>query len=41
MTRGKIIYISNDSRVYATCEFNGDMHPHRHGEDIFLDMMKS
>ena len=34
MTRGKIIYIKNDSQVYATCEFNGDMHPHRHGEDI-------
>ena len=34
MTRGKIIYINNDSQVYATCEFNGDMHPHRHGEDI-------
>lgn len=34
MTRGKIIYINDDSQVYATCEFNGDMHPHRHGEDI-------
>ena len=35
MTRGKIIYINDDSQVYATCEFNGDMHPYGHGEDIF------
>ena len=34
MTRGKIIYINDDSKVYTTCEFNGDMHPHRYGEDI-------
>ena len=34
MTRGKIIYINNDSQVYATCEFNGDMHPDRRGKDI-------
>lgn len=34
MTRGKILYINNDSQVYATCEFNGDMHPHRYGEDV-------
>ena len=34
MTRGKIIYINNESQEFATCEFNGDMHPHRHGEDI-------
>lgn len=34
MTRGKIIYISDDSQVFATCEFNGDMHPHRYGEDV-------
>ena len=34
MTRGKIIYISKDSQVYITCEFNGDMHPNRLGEDI-------
>ena len=34
MTRGKILYINNNSQVYATCEFNGDMHPHRYGEDV-------
>ena len=34
MTRGKIIYINNDSQVFATCEFNGDMHPQRYGEDV-------
>ena len=34
MTRGKILYINNDSQVYVTCEFNGDMHPHRYGEDV-------
>ena len=34
MTRGKIIYINSDSQVYVTCEFNGDMHPNRHGKDV-------
>lgn len=34
MTRGKIFFIQNDWQVYATCEFNGDMHPDMHGEDI-------
>ena len=34
MTKGKIVYISNSSQVYVTCEFNGDMHPHRYGGDI-------
>ena len=34
MTRGKIIYINHDSQVYTTCEFNGDMHPHRYGENV-------
>lgn len=34
MTRGKIIFIQNDLQVYFTCEFNGDMHPDMHGEDI-------
>ena len=34
MTRGKIIYINDDSLVYSSCEFNGDMHPDRYGEDI-------
>jgi len=35
MTRGKIIFIQNDMHVYVTCEFNGDMHPDRRGEEIF------
>ena len=34
MTRGKIFYIKNDFQVYTTCEFNGDMHPQRYGEDV-------
>lgn len=36
MTRGKIIYINHDFQVYTTCEFNGDMHPQRYGEDVLL-----
>lgn len=34
MTRGKIILIQGDTQVYITCEFNGDMHPNMHGEEI-------
>ncbi|MCD8018691.1 MAG: hypothetical protein LUF92_03645 [Clostridiales bacterium] len=36
MTRGKIIYVTNDMQVYTTIEFNGDMYPfdNGHGEDI-------
>jgi len=34
MTRGKILYINNDSKVCTTCEFNGDMHPQRYGEVV-------
>ena len=34
MTRGRILYIYNDFQVCATCEFNGDMHPQRYGEDV-------
>ena len=34
MTRGKILYINNDFQVCTTCEFNGDMHPQRYGEDV-------
>lgn len=36
MTRGKILYINHDFQVYTTCEFNGDMHPQRYGEDVLL-----
>ena len=34
MTRGKIVLIQSDMQVYITCEFNGDMHPNMHGEEI-------
>ncbi len=34
MTRGKIILIQGDKQVYTTCEFNGDMHPNMHGEEV-------
>lgn len=34
MTRGKIIFIQGDMQVYTTCEFNGDMHPNMHGEEV-------
>ena len=34
MTRGKIILIQGDMQVYVTCEFNGDVHPNRHGKEI-------
>lgn len=34
MTRGKIIFIQDDMQIYATCEFNGDMHPDRYGEEV-------
>ena len=27
MTRGKIIYIDKDGKVYSSVEFNGDMYP--------------
>ncbi|MCD8052860.1 MAG: hypothetical protein LUF00_02195 [Lachnospiraceae bacterium] len=36
MTRGKIIFIEKNLRVYSTIEFNGDMYPYDggHGEEI-------
>lgn len=34
MTRGKIIFIHDNMQVYTTCEFNGDMHPNRYGEEV-------
>ena len=34
MTRGKIFLIQGDMQVYATCEFNGDMDPNMHGEEV-------
>ncbi len=34
MTRGKIQFIGTDWRVYSTVEFNGDMYPSGHGNEI-------
>ncbi len=34
MTRGKIIFIQGNMQIYTTCEFNRDMHPDRHGEEV-------
>ena len=34
MTRGKIIYIDKDERIYSTIEFNGDMYPEGNGDQI-------
>lgn len=40
MTRGKIIYIDKDCKVYSTVEFNGDMYPDGNADDI-LDKFES
>ena len=40
MTRGKIIFIQGDMQVYTTCEFNGDMHPNIHGEEVLESFKK-
>lgn len=40
MTRGKIILIEGNMQIHSTCEFNGDMHPSRYGEEI-LDCLKN
>ncbi len=40
MTRGKIIYIDKDCKVYSTVEFNGDMYPDGNADEI-LDKFKS
>ena len=34
MTRGKIIYLDSDQKAYSTIEFNGDMYPEGHGDEI-------
>lgn len=34
MTRGKIILIQSDMKVYTTCEFNGDMQLSVRGEEV-------
>ena len=34
MTRGKIIFIDKDCKVYSTVEFNGDMYPDGNAEEI-------
>ncbi len=42
MTRGKIIYITENMQVYSTIEFNGDMYPFEggHGEEIIEYFLK-
>lgn len=40
MTRGKIIYIDKDCKVYSTVEFNGDMYPDGNADEI-LDKFES
>ena len=40
MTRGKIVYIDKDCKVYSTVEFNGDMYPGGNADDI-LDKFES
>ena len=34
MTRGKIIYIDKDCKVYSTVEFNGDMYPEGNADEV-------
>ncbi len=34
MTRGKIIFIDKDCKVYSTVEFNGDMYPEGNADEV-------
>lgn len=34
MTRGKILFVDLDGRVYCSTEFNGDMYPDGSGDEI-------
>lgn len=34
MTRGKILFIDGDSRLYCSTEFNGDMYPEGNGGEV-------
>ena len=40
MTRGKIIYIDRDGRVFSSVEFNGDMYPEGNADRI-LEMFEA
>ena len=40
MTRGKIIYIDKDCKVYSSVEFNGDMYPNGNADRI-LEMFEA
>lgn len=40
MTRGKIIFIDRDGRVYSSVEFNGDMYPDGNADRI-LEMFEA
>ena len=40
MTRGKIIYVSEDNKVFSTVEFNGDMYPEGKAEEVQTDFYK-
>ena len=39
MTRGKIIYIDRDGKVFSSVEFNGDMYPDGNADRI-LEMFE-
>ena len=34
MTRGKIVYIDKDCKVFSTIEFNGDMYPDGNASNV-------
>ena len=36
MTRGKIIYIDRNDKIYTTVEFNGDMYPDGNADYDYL-----
>ena len=40
MTRGKIIYIDRDGRIFSSIEFNGDMYPDGNANRI-LEMFEA
>ena len=40
MTRGKIIYIDRDGKIFSSVEFNGDMYPNGNADRI-LEMFEA
>lgn len=34
MTRGKVLYIDNNGKLYSSTEFNGDMYPEGNGNEV-------